>query len=73
MCSQRFVLPINEKYQKKIDILTQEKLLFTLTVVQMPFNVRVNSLTKGLIISLSINNVDDAYSCHQLCEAARAR
>ncbi len=47
MCSQRFVLPINEKYQKKIDILTQEKLLFTITMVQMSFNVRVNSLTKG--------------------------
>ncbi len=47
MCSQRFALPIDEKYQKKIDILTQEKLLFTITVVQMSFNVRVNSLTKG--------------------------
>ena len=47
MRSQRFVLPIDEKYQKKIDILTQEKLLFTITVVQMSFNVRVNFLTKG--------------------------
>ena len=47
MCSQRFVLPINQKYQKKIDILTQQELIFTITVVQMSFNVRVNSLTKA--------------------------
>ncbi len=47
MCSQRFVLAINPKYQKKIDILTQQELLFTIMVVQMSFIVTVNCLTKG--------------------------